>query len=47
MVQSSVGTMMHASSHWLVNNDAMSGLKAVGLQSGAFLWAYAVAAIDR
>ena len=36
MVQSSVGTMMHASSHWLVNSDVMSGLRAVGLQSDAF-----------
>ena len=27
---------MQASSHWLVNNDVMSGLRAVGLQSDAF-----------
>ena len=35
MSQSSAGTMMHASSHWLVNSDVMSGLRAVGLQSDA------------
>ena len=35
MVQSSAGTIMQASSHWLVSNDVMSGLGAVGLQSDA------------
>ena len=47
MVQSSEGTIIQASSHWLVSNDVMSGLRAVGLQSDALLWAYAGAAIDR